>query len=78
MAEGATNETVAFLISIVREALEDTKEFWGTLQEDSHFLALVNVAATGPFVSLLRSLHFTDDLYQAMSLPKLMIVFGAS
>ena len=77
MAEGATNETVAFLISIVREALEDTKEFWGTLQEDSHFLALVNVAATGPFVSL-WSLHFTDDLYQAMSLPKLMIVFGAS
>ena len=52
MAEGATNETVAFLISIVREALEDTKEFWETLQEDSQFLALVNIVATGSFVSL--------------------------
>lgn len=47
MAEGATSETVAFLVNIVREALDDTKDFWENLREESQFLPLVNVSVTG-------------------------------
>ncbi|KAH9935552.1 uncharacterized protein B0H18DRAFT_1082292 [Fomitopsis serialis] len=37
MAESATSETVMFLVNIVREALEATKDFWETSQEGSQF-----------------------------------------
>ncbi|KAH9839447.1 uncharacterized protein C8Q71DRAFT_905985 [Rhodofomes roseus] len=47
MAEGATSETVAFLVNIVREALDDTKDFWENPREESQFLPLVDVSVTG-------------------------------
>ncbi|KZT10978.1 uncharacterized protein LAESUDRAFT_721398 [Laetiporus sulphureus 93-53] len=43
MAEAETSETIAFLVRLVHESLEGTKEFWSSMQEESQLLALVDV-----------------------------------
>ncbi|KAI0666580.1 hypothetical protein C8Q78DRAFT_1176707 [Trametes maxima] len=45
MAESATTETLTFLIKLVQESLEECKDFWGSMQEQSKLLSLVEFAA---------------------------------
>ncbi|KAI0644511.1 hypothetical protein C8Q79DRAFT_912719 [Trametes meyenii] len=45
MAESATTETLTFLIKLVQESLEECKDFWSSMQEQSKLLSLVEFAA---------------------------------
>ncbi|KAI0360913.1 hypothetical protein OH77DRAFT_1558017 [Trametes cingulata] len=45
MAESATTETLAFLLKLVQESLEECKDFWETMEEQSKLLPLVEFAA---------------------------------
>lgn len=47
MAESSTTETITFLIQLVHDALEDTKEFWETMDERSKLLPMVDISGTG-------------------------------
>lgn len=51
MTEVTTSETLLHLSKLVKESLDDTKNFWGTLQEQSHLLPLVDV--TGESLAML-------------------------
>ncbi|KAI0958508.1 hypothetical protein AcV7_004312 [Taiwanofungus camphoratus] len=46
MAESSTTETITFLIQLVHDALEDTKEFWETMDERSKLLPMVDISGT--------------------------------
>ena len=41
MTEAATNETITFLVKLVQESLEECKDFWDPINEQSKFLSLV-------------------------------------
>jgi E3 ubiquitin-protein ligase HUWE1 len=41
MVEAATNETLAFLVKLVRESLAETEEFWKFGESASTFLPLL-------------------------------------
>ena len=41
MVEAATNETLAFLVKLVRESLVETEEFWKFGESTSTFLPLL-------------------------------------
>ncbi|KAI0373495.1 hypothetical protein BV20DRAFT_1119067 [Pilatotrama ljubarskyi] len=45
MAESATTETLAFLLKLVQESLEECKDFWESMEGQSKLLPLVEFAA---------------------------------
>ncbi|RDB16805.1 E3 ubiquitin-protein ligase TOM1-like [Hypsizygus marmoreus] len=45
MTEVATDETLLHLAQLVRESLDDTRNFWETVEEHSKLLPLVDIAA---------------------------------
>ncbi|KAF9820248.1 hypothetical protein IEO21_01462 [Rhodonia placenta] len=47
MAEASTLETIAFLVSLVHQSLEDTKQFWAEMEERSRLLPFADIAGSG-------------------------------
>ncbi|KAH9894888.1 hypothetical protein C8Q73DRAFT_645187 [Cubamyces lactineus] len=45
MAESATTETLAFLTKLVQESLDECKDFWQTMEEQSKLLSMVEFTA---------------------------------
>ncbi|KAL1945966.1 hypothetical protein VTO73DRAFT_1968 [Trametes versicolor] len=45
MAEAATTETLAFLLKLVQDSLEECKDFWESMEERPKLLSLVEFAA---------------------------------
>jgi E3 ubiquitin-protein ligase HUWE1 len=43
MAEVATTQTLLFLSRLVKASLEETKDFWGTFEQPSKLLPLVDI-----------------------------------
>ena len=46
MAESATTETLAFLTKLVQESLDEFKDFWQTMEEQSKLLSMVEFTGT--------------------------------
>lgn len=44
MTEVATSETLSYLTQIVKSALDETKFFWESVQENSKLLELVDIS----------------------------------
>ena len=46
MAESATTETLAFLTKLVQESLDECKDFWQSMEEQSKLLSMVEFTGT--------------------------------
>lgn len=60
MAESATTETLAFLLKLVQDSLEECKDFWDTMEEQPKLLPLVEFAGASPDIENLTGVAQID------------------